>query len=81
MQSSALNFSVCVDDSLRIENVLEELDEHYGVLYNSGLELVTIRHYDEAAIQEVVGDREIVDSQVSRKTARYVIKASEWNFS
>ncbi len=81
MQSSALNFSVFVDHCDWIKNVMEELDQHYGVLYNSDLELVTIRHYNEAAIDEIMADKEIVDSQVSRKTARYVVKATEWIFN
>ncbi len=80
MQSSALNFSVCVDHHKNIDAVMEELSEHYGVLYNVDMELVTIRHYSDMAISEVIDGKEVVDSQVSRKTARYVVKQSEWSF-
>jgi len=80
MQSSALNFSVCVDHHQNIHAVIEELSEHYGVLYNTDMELVTIRHYTQESIDEISRDKEVVDSQVSRKTARYVVKKSEWNF-
>ncbi|MBS2100334.1 aspartate kinase [Carboxylicivirga linearis] len=80
MQSSALNFSVCVDHHKNIDAVMDELSEHYGVLYNVDMELVTIRHYTDKAISEVIDGKEVVDSQVSRKTARYVVKQSEWNF-
>lgn len=80
MQSSALNFSVCVDHHDNIDKVIEELSRHYGVLYNVGMELVTIRHYTQDAIDEIMAGKEIVDSQISRKTARFVVKQSEWEF-
>lgn len=80
MQTSALNFSVCVDESKRIKAVIEELQQQFDVRYNENMELVTIRHYTETAIEEMLKGKEVVDSQVSRKTARYVLKASEWMF-
>jgi len=80
MQTSALNFSVCVDDSKRLPKAIKELQQQFDVRYNEDMELVTIRHYNEAAIEEMLNGKEVVDSQVSRKTARYVLKASEWRF-
>lgn len=80
MQTSALNFSVCVDDSKRLKAAIDELQEQFDVRYNENMELVTIRHYTDAAIAEMMDGKEVVDSQVSRKTARYVLKASEWQF-
>jgi aspartate kinase len=50
------------------------------VRYNEDIELVTIRHYNQTAIDEIIDGKEVVDSQVSRKTARYVLKASDWQF-
>ncbi|MBR8534220.1 aspartate kinase [Carboxylicivirga sediminis] len=80
MQTSALNFSVCVDDSKRLKAAIDELQIQFDVRYNEDMELVTIRHYTDAAIEEIIANKEVVDSQVSRKTARYVLKASEWQF-
>ncbi|WP_430813583.1 aspartate kinase [Carboxylicivirga sp. RSCT41] len=80
MQTSALNFSVCVDDSKYVKAAIEELQVQFDLRYNDEMELVTIRHYNKAAIDEMLGGKEVVDSQVSRKTARYVLKASEWKF-
>jgi aspartate kinase len=80
MQTSALNFSVCVDDSKRVKAAIDELHHQFDVRYNENMELVTIRHYTEEAIQEIVEGKDVVDSQVSRKTARYVLKASPWKF-
>ncbi len=80
MQTSALNFSVCVDDSKRLKAAIDELQKQFDVRYNENMELVTIRHYTDAAIAEMMDGKEVVDSQVSRKTARYVLKVSEWQF-
>ncbi|MCT4590805.1 MAG: aspartate kinase [Carboxylicivirga sp.] len=80
MQTSALNFSVCVDASKRIASAIEELQKQFDVRYNEYMELVTIRHYNQTAIDEIIDGKEVVDSQVSRKTARYVLKASDWQF-
>ncbi|MCU4154499.1 aspartate kinase [Carboxylicivirga sp. A043] len=80
MQTSALNFSVCADDNKYVKAAIEELQKQFDVRYNENMELVTIRHYTDAAIDEVIAGKEVVDSQVSRKTARYVLKASEWQF-
>lgn len=81
MQSSALNFSVCIDEHKNISKAIDVLKSDYGVLYNTNMELVTIRHYTDVAIDEVMKGKEIVDSQVSRKTARFVVKKSDWNFN
>ena len=81
IQTSALNFSVCVDNSNKVSSVIDELSKRFNVLYNESLELVTIRHYTNESINEIISGKEIIDSQISRKTARYVLKKSDWNFN
>lgn len=81
MQTSALNFSVCVDNTNKIKSAISELTKKFNVLYNDKVELVTIRHYTSEAINELINGKHIVDSQISRKTARYVLKESEWIFN
>ncbi len=80
MQTSALNFSVCADDTKRINVAIKELSEHFDVRYNKNMELLTIRHYTDESIRQMIDGKDVVDSQVSRKTARYVLKSSAWNF-
>ena len=74
MQNSALNFSVSVDLTERVPRLLERLQERYRVKYNEGLELVTIRHYDEPTINRVTENKEILLEQKSRFTARMVMR-------
>jgi len=81
MQNSALNFSACIDTKRNPYSLIEDLKKKFTVKYNENVELVTIRNYNKEAIDEVVGHKEVVDSQLSRNTARFVVKDSEWNFS
>lgn len=75
MQNSAISFSVCVDnDSTRINKILNVLSENYSVRYNDGLELLTIRHYDDKTIQKLIANKEVLVEQKSRHTARFVMK-------
>lgn len=75
MQTSAISFSVSVnDDDRRLPPLIKELQQHYHVKYNSGLELVTIRHYDQPTIERVTQGKELLVEQRSRTTARMVMK-------
>lgn len=75
MQNSALDFSILVDaEKVSIDRILELFSDDYQVKFNEGLELVTIRHYDEATIDRVTVDKEILLQQKTRETARLVVK-------
>jgi aspartate kinase len=75
MQNSAINFSVCVDwDDRRIPALLEDLQKNYLVKYNTGMELVTIRHFDDATIARVTEGKEVLVNQRTRVTARMVMR-------
>jgi aspartate kinase len=75
MQNSALDFSILLDRS-KVEptKIVELFQDTYEVRYNEGLELVTIRHYDQATIDRVTENKDIVLQQKSRQTARLVMK-------
>ena len=75
MQNSALDFSILVDaDKVSIQRVLEVFSDTYHVKFNEGLELVTIRHYDQATIDRVTVDKQILLQQKTRETARLVVR-------
>lgn len=76
MQNSAVSFTVCLDiDVLRLNKLMDLLGDDYVVKYNNGLELVTIRHYDQATIDRVTAQKEILMEQKTRQTARIVMKS------
>ena len=75
MQNSAISFSMCVDqDERRIKQLRELLQANYEVKYNEGLELLTMRHYDDSIIKKLTEDKEVLVEQRSRQTLRLVLR-------
>jgi len=75
MQNSALSFSVLVDaEKVDIPQILDVFGDSYQVKFNEGLELVTIRHYDQATIDRVTVDKDVLLQQKTRETARLIVK-------
>lgn len=75
MQNSAISFSICVDaDHLSGTEVLTSLKENYTLRYNENVELITIRHYNSAAISRVTKGRKILLEQKTRSTVHMVVQ-------
>ncbi len=75
MQNSAISFTICVDsDRLVGPDVLAALKENYTLRYNENVELLTIRHYNPAAISRVTKDRKVLMEQKTRSTIHLVLK-------
>ncbi|NOQ24057.1 MAG: aspartate kinase [Bacteroidales bacterium] len=75
IQNSAISISLCIDNANRkSKQLIERFKEDYKVLYNDQLELLTIRHYSDQAIEKVTKGRKIYIEQRSRHTAHFVIK-------
>jgi len=75
MQNSALDFSILLDRSkVNPEHIIELFKDTYIVKYNEGLELVTIRHYDQETLERVTDNKDILLEQKTRQTARLVMK-------
>lgn len=78
MQNSAISFSVCVDnDQIKIPQVMDELKRDYRIRYNEKVELVTIRHYDQATINRVLTNKKVFMEQRSRLTLQMVVRDIE----
>lgn len=75
MQNSALSFSVLVDQQkIPAQKIVDAFQDDYIVKFNEHLELVTIRHHDQATIDRVTVGKEILLQQLTRQTARLVMK-------
>ncbi len=75
MQNSALNFSFLVDGEKVDAHALKKIfEDSYYVKFNEGLELVTIRHYDDATINRVLVEKEVLLEQKTRETAHLVVR-------
>lgn len=75
MQNSALNFSFVVDaEKVDIQKLLLSFKDKYDVKFNDQLELITVRHFNDAIIEELTKGKEIILQQKTRDTARLVVK-------
>ncbi len=74
IQTSAISFSLCIDYNPAIfKNLVAELQDEYEVLYNTDVELITIRHYTNAIVEKLVGEKLVFVEQRNRLTARFVV--------
>lgn len=75
MQNTAISFSVSVDDDpYKIPALIALLQKDFKVTYNSGLELITIRNYDQQTIDRVTKNTETLLELKSRKTVQLLVK-------
>ena len=75
MLNSAISFSVSVDyDENKFRALTADLSASYNMKYNTGLELVTIRYYNQETIERVTSDKEILLEVKSRHTCQMVMK-------
>lgn len=75
MQLSAISFSVCCDDHAeKIKALVTELQQQFKVLYNSGLELMTVRYYTQETLDILTKNKIILLEQRSRYTVQMVMK-------
>jgi aspartate kinase len=72
-QVSALVLSICFDENEKKRlQLTEALSQAFKVKYNDGLQLFTIRHYQEGLEKEFIKDRKIYVEQRSRSTYQIV---------
>jgi aspartate kinase len=75
MHNSAVSFSISADyEELKIKKLIAELSNNYHIKYNAGLELVTIRYYNQATIDRVTVNKDILLEIKSRHTCQLLMK-------
>lgn len=74
IQSSAISISVCVDNSRYLAGALDELGNDFKVTYNDGLELLTIRGINDEIVARTTAGRNILLTQRTRRTGRFLMK-------
>ncbi|HMQ43684.1 aspartate kinase [Mariniflexile maritimum] len=75
IQNSAISFSVCVDN---IYNNLEKLVHHlkakFKVTCHENVSLYTVRHYNQAAIDQIEEGKTVLLKQLTQETVQVVSK-------
>lgn len=75
MQNSAISFSVCTDnDPQKIELLLPELQQKFKVLYNSNVQLMTVRNYEPEIIAKLSENKTVLLEQRSRNAHQMVMR-------
>jgi len=73
-QNSAISFSASLDGNNRnFDKLISDLKKEYKVRYNTGLEMITIRYYNEDSITKMITGKQVMLEQRSRTTARFVL--------
>jgi aspartate kinase len=74
IQSTPLCISLCVDDGRNTRLAIDELRINGLVQYNDNLELITIRNYTEALIEQYSKNMEKLIMQRDRSTVRILLR-------
>ncbi len=75
IQNSAISFSVCVDNKFdRLPDLLKILKGKFKVVYQEGVSLYTIRHFNSEAITSIQNGKEILLEQRAKETVQLVVK-------
>lgn len=73
MQISAVSFSFCCDQFSEIQEFITQLSNAYTVKYNSPVQLLTVRNYQESKSAQVLEGKTILLEQRSRQTCQFVL--------
>lgn len=74
IQTSAISFSLCIDyNQATFNSMVKELQLGYEVLYNTDVELITIRHYTQGILDKIFSEKTVFVEQRSRQTVRVVV--------
>jgi len=75
MKNTAVSFIISVDDQpTRLEALRKDLEKSYKLIEEQGLELMTIRHYNQEIINSLTAERVILFEERIPKTIQMVVK-------
>lgn len=75
IQNSAISFSVCVDNIYdNLDKLLHHLKGKFKVTCHENVSLYTIRHYNEAAINQIEEGKTVLLKQLTQETVQVVSK-------
>lgn len=75
VQNSAVSCSFALDvDELQIDSLIGELKQNFKVRYNKGIELLTVRHFQNEDVNGILKDTEVLLSQKNRSTIQVLFK-------
>ena len=71
IQNSAISFSVCIENNFdTLEALLLELKAKYKVSVEKGINVFTLRHHNQQAIDEIEKNKRVLLKQITPKTVQ-----------
>ncbi len=75
VEASAVSIDVCVNDErTKVNAFMSVLKREFSIVYNENVEMLTVRHYTEDAVNKLTTGREILLEQRTRSTVRFVVR-------
>jgi aspartate kinase len=75
MQNSALKFVICINnDKRKLPQIIEQLEAEFKVSYETGLELITIRYFDESTIERVMINKDLIMEHRDKKNIQLIVR-------
>lgn len=75
MQNSAITFSFCLDfRENKVIKLIQQLQQHFEVYYNTGLTLITVKNYDQETFDTYRKKEGILLEQSSRSTLQVLVR-------
>ncbi len=74
-QSGAISFSCCIDQNAeKVEKLIKTLHRDFTISYHEGLELLTVRHYENGLVGKLIQGKHVLLEQRSPLTMQLVLK-------
>lgn len=75
MRNSAISFTICTHNvSERINPLMEDLKSNFNIVRDDGLELITVRHYNQSTVDGLKKDRVLIFEERLGNTLQMVVK-------
>ncbi len=74
IQNSAISFSVCIDTKFnKFDNFYDELKTQFKIDVQKGVDLYTVRHFDDKAIADMEAKGDSLLTQINKETLQIVV--------
>jgi len=78
LQNSAISFTICLEDKYHnLSELLNDLEERYKVSAIENVDLYTIRHHDDDAIEAIENGKKVLLRQRTQETLQLVVAGKE----
>ncbi len=75
MQNSALKFVLCIsNDKRKLPQIIEQLENEFKISYETGLELITIRYFDQSTIDRVMINKDLILEHRDKKNIQLIVR-------